>query len=594
MSRDLDAAIVGEGTLLTAFEAVCAEHADRTALEFLGTRYSYGRLHELVLRFGTACRALGVAPGDRALIYLPNSPQWLIAYLGVMKIGAVPVPVSDLYTPRELVYLLDHSGSETVVCADTNFGYVREVLPATPVKRVIVTRLDDLLPVWKRIFGRLFDRVPRGAVGRALRRPAVQGPGSALGGEQREPADGEPEGERAPAVSEGEPTPAAAVYTFRRLLSEHEPEDRPAGIDPAADLAHILYTGGTTGFPKGVPHTHLELLSGVLGVREVYREFIDSGAHALTLPLHLFHMFSLDMVFALGLHRGNAVVVLPRPNADAVLAAVQAHRRVLLVGVPTLYRRLLECPRLDYYDLGPLERCWSAGDVLPVEVAARWRARTGVPIHQVYGSTETVCVTAGRLDREPEPGKVGRLLPTREARVVDPESLEPVPPGEAGELLITSKYSYGTGGYWRNPDESAETYVQLDGRTWCRTGDYMKLGPAGELEFVDRRADLIKHKGFRVSASRVESVLQDHPAVVGACVVGTPNEVAGENVKAFVLLDEDARGVTAHDLTRHCRARLLPYEVPDYIEFRDMLPRSKVGKLLRRELKEEERRKADG
>ncbi len=560
MTPEIHATIAREGTILAAFDAACDAHADRAALEFLGTGFGYRELRDLILRFGAACRKLGIERGDRVLIYLPNCPQWLVSYLGVQALGAVPVPVSDIYTPYELTYLIGHSGARTVVCTDTNFGYVKEVLPETDVERIVVTGLADLLPVWKRVFGRLFDRVPTGAVDRRIRR-----------------------------TGEGD-APRVRVHPFRALLRGHAPERFDVDLDPAADLAHILYTGGTTGFPKGVPHTHAELLSGVVGVREVYRPFIDPGQHALILPLHLFHMFSQDMVFALGLHRGNRVVIVPKPTPDAVLAAVQAHRRALLVGVPTLYARLLESPRLDLYDLGTLERCWSAGDVLPERVAARWTERTGVDIHQVYGSTETVCITAGRLDRTPWHGSVGRLLPTREARVVDPDSLEPLPAGTAGELLITSRYSYSAGGYWRNPEESAETYVELDGRTWCRTGDFVKVSEDGEVEFVDRRADMIMHKGFRVAAARVESVLQDHPAVMAACVVGTPDDVAGENVKAFILLDEDARGVTAYDLIRHCRQRLLPYEVPDYVEFRDMLPKSKVGKLLRRELKEQERR----
>jgi len=191
----------------------------------------------------------------------------------------------------------------------------------------------------------------------------------------------------------------------------------------------------------------------------------------------------------------------------------------------------------------------------------------------------------------PKPRTVGRLIPTRLAKVLDPETLGPAAPEEGGELVVASDYSYVMGGYLDNPTESAQTFVELDGRKWCRTGDYVRISAEGEIEFIDRRADLIKHKGYRVSAARVESILQDHPAVVAACVVGTPDPIAGERVKAFVILKQDVRGVTAYDLVKHCRDRLLPYEVPDYIEFRDMLPKSKVGKLLRREMRDEEQRK---
>jgi long-chain acyl-CoA synthetase len=215
-----------------------------------------------------------------------------------------------------------------------------------------------------------------------------------------------------------------------------------------------------------------------------------------------------------------------------------------------------------------------------------------MPIWQVYGSTEAVCISVTAPAADSLSRSVGQLIPTRIAKVVDPEELSPVPPQDGGELLVGSEYSYPLGGYLDNPAETAATFVELDGWKWCRTGDFVRMSADGEIEFIDRRADLIKHKGYRVSAARVESVLQDHPAVVAACVVGAPDPLAGEQVKAFVILKQDVRGVTAYDLAKHCRERLLPYEVPDYIEFRDMLPKSKVGKLLRREMRDEEQRKA--
>jgi long-chain acyl-CoA synthetase len=539
-----------EKTLLTAFEASADKYPQHPALIFLGTHFSYRQLRELVYRFAAAASDLGVKFQDRVLIYLPNSPQWIIAYLGLQKIGAVPVPVSPIYPPYELVYLLNHSGSKTILCADTNFGYVKEVLSKTRVERIIVTRVADLLPIGKRLFGKLFDKLLEGAVSRQDN-----------------------------------------LFFFRSLIWKYPPKPPRADIDPKNHIAHILYTGGTTGFPKGIPHGHLELLSGIIGVREVYRESIKESENTLIMPLPLFHMFSQDMVFALGLHLGNTVVIAPKPSIDAACASVQAYRGTLLAGVPSVYRLILENDRFDFYDLKSLRYCWSAGDALPAEVAARWKEKVGIPIYQVYGSTETVCMSVTAPDTEPGPRSVGRMIPTRLAKILDPEALRPAPPEEGGELLISSDYSYVMGGYLDNPDETRETFVRLDGQTWCRTGDYVKLSAGGEIEFIDRRADLIKHKGYRVSAARVESVLQDHPAVVAACVVGVPDPIAGEQVKAFVIMKQDVRGVTSYDLLKHCRERLLPYEVPDYIEFRDMLPKSKVGKLLRREMRDEEQRK---
>lgn len=540
-----------EKTILPAFEESAEKYPDKAALMFLGTRFTYRRLRDLTNRFAAASYGLGMRSHDRMLLYLPNCPQWIIAYLGLQKIGAVPVPVSPIYTPFELTFLLNHSGSKAILCADTNFGYVREVLPKTATKRILVTRIADLLPSWKRLFGRLFDKLAEGSVSRE-----------------------------------------SHVIFFKRLIRRSLPMPPPFDLDPRTHLAHILYTGGTTGFPKGVPHTHLELLSGIAGIREVYCNSVKQAEHTLIMPLPLYHMFSQDMMFALGLHRGNTVVILPKPKTDAILASIQEHRGTLLAGVPSLYRQILENDRLEFYDLSSLRYCWSAGDTLPVEVSARWKEKFGIPIYQVYGTTETVCISVTAPEGEVLPQSAGRPIPTRLTRMVDPETLDPVSPGSAGELLVGSDYSYAAGGYLDNPEETETTYVKMDGRIWCRTGDYVRAAANGELEFIDRRADLIKHKGYRVSASRVESVLQDHPAVVAACAVGTPDLFAGEKIKAFVILKQDVRGVTAYDLIRHCRERLLPHEIPDYIEFRDMLPKSKVGKLLRREIRDEERRRA--
>ena len=211
------------------------------------------------------------------------------------------------------------------------------------------------------------------------------------------------------------------------------------------------------------------------------------------------------------------------------------------------------------------------------------------PIYQVYGSTEVGFTAMSPLDREPSPTRVGRTLPSRKTMVVDPETLAPMPQGEPGELLVTSDFISKQ--YWNKPEETARAYVEINGEVWYRMNDFVRLEENGEISYVDRRADVIKHKGYRVSCSEIEAVLQDHPAVIGSCVVGVPDPKFGERIKAIVVLNEDARGVSGPELVRWCRERLAAYKVPQYIEFRDMLPKSKVGKLLRREIRDEERRK---
>jgi long-chain acyl-CoA synthetase len=298
---------------------------------------------------------------------------------------------------------------------------------------------------------------------------------------------------------------------------------------------------------------------------------------------------ALGLFMSLGLNKGNSTLLMPVPQIDAILETIQRYRPRWFLGVPALYRMILENDRLDRYDLSSLRYCYCGGDVLPLEVFNRWKERFNIPIFQVYGSTEAGHVTYSRIEEEPKPTTIGLPLKSRECVVVDPATLEPVPSGESGELLVSSPYTLKE--YWKKPEETKRSYVELNGKIYYRMSDFVHQDDDGELVYVERSADIIKHKGYRISASEVEAVLQDHHTVIGACVVGVPDPKIGERVKAIVVLKEDARGVGGAELLQWCRDRLAPYKVPSYIEFRDMLPKSKVGKLLRREIREEERRR---
>jgi long-chain acyl-CoA synthetase len=282
---------------------------------------------------------------------------------------------------------------------------------------------------------------------------------------------------------------------------------------------------------------------------------------------------------------------MPTPEVDAILSAVERYRVRWMLGVPALYRMILESDRLEQYDLSPLRYCYCGGDTLPVEVFKTWREKYSVPLYQVYGSTEIGHVTYSPLNKEPSSTTIGKPLKSRKSIVADRETLEPLPRGELGELLVTSPYTLKE--YLNKPEETSYAYVDIGGEIYYRMGDFVKMNEDGELEFVERTADIIKHKAYRVSASEVEAALQDHPTVIGACVIGIPDPKVGERIKAIVVLKEDAKGVGSAELLRWCRDRLASYKVPQYIEFRDMLPKSKVGKLLRREVRDEEKRKME-
>jgi len=534
--------------VFTQFERMSEKYPDRPAVIYLGQKFTFARLRNLIDRLGTALRHLGVRKGDKVVLYITNSAQWVISFFAIQKIGAVVVPVAPIYTSFEIEYMINDSGAETIICLDTNFGYVQDVLSKTSLKRAIVTNLVDVLPLWKRTVGFLFDKIPNGI------------------------------------VKKGE-----NVYFFKDLIKQ-SPEKLNVEIDPWKDLSYILYTGGTTGFPKGVPGNHMGMISYVKDVMEdVAGGYIEEGKDTYIAINPLFHIMALGLFTAIGLNYGNTTVIMPVPQVDAILRAIEKYRVRWMLGVPALYRMILENDRLDQYDLSSLRYCYCGGDVLPIEVFKRWKEHLDVSIYQVYGSTEAGHVTYSRLDREPEVTSIGLPLKTRQCKVVNPDTLEPVPIGETGELVVTSDYTLKH--YWNKPEETSRSYVNIDGKVYYRMGDYVKLGEKGDIYYVERSADVIKHKAYRVSASEIEAVLQDHPTVIGACVIGVPDPKVGERIKAIVVLKEDARGVDASELTRWCRERLAPYKIPQYIEFRDMLPKSKVGKLLRREIRAEERRK---
>jgi long-chain acyl-CoA synthetase len=534
--------------VINAFERACEKYPDKTAIIYLGEKFSYLRIKDLIDRFATALHDLGVRDNDKVMLYIPNCPQFLIGYFGAQQIGAIPVPVSPIYTPYEMKYLINDSEAETVLCQDTNFRYIKEVFPETCLKRAIVTNYVDLLPLYKRVIGALFDKVPDGIIEKGNN-----------------------------------------IYSFKNLIQKYPPDPPKLNINPNDHLSYILYTGGTTGFPKGCIASHTGMVSFVNEIRAVGEGHIADGQEVFIMVNPLFHQMAQGVILGMVLTKGNTAVLMPIPQVDAILQAIQKYKGTLFLGAPTLFRMILENDRVDLFDLSSLRYCWSGGDVLPLEVHNRWKKKFNVSIYQVYGATEVGFTAMSPLDREPVPGSIGQPLASRETKIVDPDTLKTVTPGTSGELLVTSEYISKS--YWKKPEETAASYVEIDGKTWYRMNDYVQMDEDGQLYYVDRSADIIKYKGYRVSCSEIEAALQDHSALIGACVVGVPDPKVGERIKAIVVLKEDVRGVSGSELTKWCKERLAPYKIPQYIEFRDMLPKSKVGKLLRREVRDEERRR---
>jgi len=538
--------------IFSTFAATAEWRKDNTAIVYLGTRFSYHQVKDLAERFAAALTDMGVGTGQKVLMYIPNSIQWVVSWLGIQKIGAVAVPITPIYTPHDLKYIANDSEAEAIVCADTNFGYVTSVLAETPIHQVIVTKMADLLPWWKRYFGYLFDVIPHGKI-----------------------------------------TFDQGTYAFRKLLAKYrnKTQNLPENAQDGQTIAQILYTGGTTKFPKGVPFTHdLFLVSAQEQIRNSDSLF-PAEENVIMGNAPLFHILGQTCSLAT-LLTGGSLILQPRINLDASFDAIQRFKAKTMLGVPTLYRMILEHDRIDQYDLSSVEYFFSGGDVLPVEVGKRWQEKFGKTIYQGYGATETCGgVTMCPVDIDNPPKSAGRIVPSKKVQIVDPVSLDPVEPGEPGELLVFSEHMVSN--YLNKPEETAEAFIDLEGVKWYRTADIMSMDQDGNLYFVDRTVDTIKHKGYRVSASEIESVLQEHPAVISSCAVGVPDEKVGERIKAYVVLKEDIKGITGYELIKWCRESLVAYKVPQYIEFRDMLPKSKVGKLLRREIRSEEQRRKE-
>jgi len=529
------------------FEDVVNRHKGRPAVRYLGETFHYIDIFAYVERLSTGLMSLGLKQRDKIILYMPNTPQWIISWLSIQKIGAVVIPIAPIYTPRDLRYIAGDSGARTIICADTNFGYAKELKEEGTLDTVIVTGMADLLPRYKWLIGKAFDRIPEGKI--------EKGKG---------------------------------IYELADLMKTRTTmEGAPVNEDETLEM---LYTGGTTKNPKGVPISHALFLESVRAQLEVSTPVTPPPDNVVLQGGPLFHI--LGQVFGLGplCITGDCVIIMPKVSIDAFLYYVQTYKAKTFFGVPALYRMILEHDRLDFYNISSLVYCFSGGDVLPQETARRWKEKFGKKIYEGYGATETCGgVTMPTVTEESPPGSIGKVLSVKKVKIIDETTLQDVPVGEAGELLVSSDHMVGA--YWNKEEETKEAFVEIEGRRWYRTGDVVRKDEQDFFYFVDRTADTIKHKGYRVSSSEIEAALQEHPAVLAACAVGVPDEKVGERIKAFVVLKEDVKGVTGYDLIHWCRDHLASYKIPQYIEFRDMLPKSKVGKLLRREMRREERKR---
>ncbi len=523
----------------------------RTALYFFGRKVSYRELLDSANRFAKALSELwGVGKGDRVAIYLPNTPQFAIAYYGAIKTGATVTPVNPLYTPRELAYQLSNSEARVLVALDMFKDKVEEALRAEGVKveAVIYTGIDDYLPGIKALLYRLKERKPK------IRY----------------------DGRR--------------VVKFTELLRRFEPRPPAVTINPREDVVALMYTGGTTGTPKGAMLTHYNIVANVLQIDAWWKRG-RKGEDVMVGVLPWFHIYGQTVVLHTGIYRAATILVYPRFDLDRILKDIERFRANIFHGVPTIYAMIVNRPDIHKYDLRSLEVCISGAAPLPVAVAEKFEKLTGAKLREGYGLTETSPVThVNPIYGRYKVGSIGLPVPSTYAAIADPEKPILLPPGATGELVISGPQVMK--GYYKMPEENEKAFFECCGMRWFRTGDIAYMDEEGYFYIVDRKKDLIKYKGYSVYPREVEEVLYRHECVVEAAVIGVPDPEVGERIKAFVVLKPECRGkVTERDIIEFARKHLAPYKVPKEVEFRDELPKSAAGKILRRVLREEELRK---
>ncbi|MCS7129866.1 MAG: long-chain fatty acid--CoA ligase [Archaeoglobaceae archaeon] len=564
---------IPEKTICEVIDEACLKYSSRKAINFYGFEMSYTMLKNLIDRIATAFVRMGVKKGDTVALYLPNCPQFAIAYYGAMKAGATVTAISPLFAPREVEYQLNDSNSKLLVTAEQLYPNVAVVRKNTKLEKVIVANI--------------------------------------LGG---------------PISVSGD------VIDFSSLLV-FEPKLPKIDWDVKEDVAVLQYTGGTTGLPKAAMLTHYNVVAQVYQLMpfteilrrwlkseskvikretpyitlevngkivKTFEDYYDNDYTARVAILPWYHIYGQTVDLNSSLAVGDLLVVFARFEPEKILEAIEKLRIATFMGAPAIFVYYANNPEmLKKYDLSSLIYVNNGAGPIPAEIVKKWDELTANSIRGLlvegYGLSEASPVTHttfGPPFRQRKVGSVGPPIPNTFSAIVDPNTLEFLPIGKEGELVVSGPQVMK--GYWNRPKETEDVFFYADGMKWLRTGDIAKMDEDGYVYIVDRLKDIIKYKGHSVYPREIEDVIYEHPAVQEVCVVGIPDPEVGENIKAFVVLKPDYRGkLTEKELIEWCKERLAAYKYPRIVEFREELPKSAAGKYLRRLLREESIRKGN-
>jgi long-chain acyl-CoA synthetase len=528
---------------------VAVKYGKKAALIFYGKEISYTKLKELIDRFATALAELGLKKGDTVALYLLNCPQYVIAYFAALRIGAKVTPISPVYTSHEIKHQLQDSDAMTMICQDILYDNVEKT--GVALKHVILTGILEYLPTLKKVLG-------KGMLGKDYADLQVPTP---------------------------EHRAQAGLLDFQELIKKYPPNPPQVNIEPKKDIAILPYTGGTTGLPKAAVLNHYNMVA-LYAQGKAFWPFLEEGKEMVMAFLPFFHIYGQVVVMLASLCRGFTMVLFTTPDIDDIISAMERYKASTFNGVPTMFEYLKEYEKTDRVNWKKLKLIACGADTLHESTIEAWERRTGSQIYEGYGMTETTGVSHGNPYLRPKKASFGVPIPSVKAAIVEYEGTDYLPVGEVGEMILSGPNIMQA--YWKREEETRQSLIDIDGEKWLRTGDIVSMDEDGYFHFFDRKRDLIKYKGYSVFARHVEEVLYQHPQIKAAGVVGVPDPKVGNLIKAYVVLESEARGkISEEEIIEFCKKNLAHYKVPKIIEFRGELPKTDVGKVSRRELREE-------
>jgi len=512
-----------------------------TAVNYYGNRISYGRLWNEICSLAGFLNAAGIRKGDRVAVYMQNSPHFIVSYFGIMRANAVVVPLSPMLTSRELSHMLTDSGTEILITTAELYPRAAEIRDLCGLKQVIVGTFADYLP-----------DSPELTVPDFMRQTS--------------------------AVMERTVNWTDALSAFS---TPPAPEVGPE------DLAMIPYTSGSTGVPKGCMHTHATITANILSSFH-WLDLTPASAVLATLPF--FHVTGMMNTFLVSMFAGSTMILMTRWDRKTALDAIEKYQCNYWVNISTMVVDLLSAPDIADRNLGSLCLVGGGGAPLPTVIGEKLKSLTGLTYVEGYGLTETMSQTHFNPPDRAKLGSIGIPDFGVDARIVDMDSLAELPQGKEGELVISGPEVFK--GYWKKSEDTAAAFMEMDGKFFFRTGDIARMDEEGYFFIVDRSKRMINAAGFKVWPAEVESVLYRHPAILEVCVVGVPDPVRVENVKACIVLRPEYRNrITEKEITEWAKGEMSAYKYPRIIEFADSLPKSSTGKIIWREIQARERKK---